>query len=104
MGGQITFEIQEETSSSSLTLSADGRKVVVGIIGVSFDEMQVYTFNNNEWNLRRSQEIGKVDSLSAVQEEFGKSVAITYDGNYIAAGSTEDTGPGYVWLYDFMIE
>lgn len=65
--------------------------------------MQVYTFTNNKWNLR-SQEIGKVDSLSAVQEEFGKSVAILNDGKYIAAGVTEDSGPGYVWLYYFMIE
>lgn len=50
--GQITFDMQEEISSSSLTLSAKGRKLVVGIIGVSFDTMQIYTFNNNEWNFR----------------------------------------------------
>ena len=103
--GIIEFESPGDFSSSSLSLSADGERLVVGTVQGNLDQIQVYTFMNNEWILQE-QATGKNEFRPSV-EEFGKSVAMSYDGKYIAAGAPEasggDSGLGYVWIYEFMI-
>lgn len=100
--GIIVFESPDDVSSSSLALSGDGRRLVVGTVqGNSLDQIQVYTFMNNDWILR--EQVGK-------NERFGNSVATSYDGKHIAVGAPEATvgdidiggGIGSVWIYEFL--
>ena len=96
----IEFESPGDVSFSSLALSADGERLVVGTVQGSLGQIQVYTFTKNN-------KFVKGEFIPST-EQYGKSVAVSHNGRDIAVGAPEasigESGFGYVWIYNLLIE
>ncbi len=78
----------------SLAISEDGNTLAIGApTNKEFNKergcVKVYTWNskNNSWDLKGNQLIGDISTDEFVGEQFGKSVAISSDGNVVVVGA-----------------
>jgi hypothetical protein len=97
MGADIDGEAADDNAGSSLSMSADGETVAIGAKGndgaFGFNavagHVRVFQWNGSEWN-----PVG--DDIEGVSDAdyFGESVALSADGNIVAAGAHWNSGNG----------
>jgi hypothetical protein len=94
--GDIPGEVAEERSGYSVSMSADGTRVVVGAYsntggGLSFRGMtRIYQWNGSAWSKMPTGDIpGEVAS-----EQSGWSVSMSADGRRVVVGANGNTGGG----------
>ena len=95
-GGDIPGETEAEQSGYSVSMSADGTRIVVGVPNntggglTSRGIARVYQWNGSGWLKMTGGDIpGEVAS-----ENSGRSVSISADGNRIVVGAYNNTGGG----------
>jgi hypothetical protein len=95
-GGDIPGEVANEYSGQSVSMSADGTRIVVGAYynaggGLANRGMtRVYQWNGSGWPKMSGGDIpGEVDS-----EYSGRSVSMSADGTRIVVGAYYNTGGG----------
>ncbi|MCB0840862.1 MAG: hypothetical protein KDD99_29540, partial [Bacteroidetes bacterium] len=94
VGDNIIGTVSQERSGSSVALSADGNRVVIGApgnagLGFSDGSVGVYELSGGYWFQVGSDIMGEEDL-----DEFGASVAISNDGNRIIAGAPYNSQNG----------
>ena len=100
IGQDINGENDYDASGYSISLSADGSRVVIGAPRNSNDNgfysghARVYEYNNSgQW-----EQIGKDLDGQDDNDSSGESVSISADGNTVAVGAPEN-GNGYVRIF-----
>ena len=105
VGSDIFGSVGNERFGSSVAMSDDGTRLVVGGDGVSNSAtsggvVRVYDLVNGAW-----QQTG-ADLVGGTNDRFGSAVAISGNGGIIAAASAEGTsvsgGAGYVKTYSLV--
>ncbi|WP_299519845.1 T9SS type A sorting domain-containing protein [Winogradskyella sp.] len=90
----------------SVSLSSDGNTLVVGAPGNSDNgsfagHVRIYEFQNDSW----VQIVGDIDS-EAMGDEFGRSTALSDNGEFLAVGAVTNDGngidSGHVRIYEFQ--
>jgi hypothetical protein len=83
---------------SSVALSADGNTLVLGNEGANSSQGGAWVFNRIgvNWTQEGLKIIGSSISSNA---RFGKSVAISADGNTIMVGAPDDASQGAAWVF-----
>ncbi|GAK85895.1 RTX toxin putative [Vibrio ponticus] len=81
-------------SYSTVSISADGKVLVIGDYGYSSftGRVRIYQFTDESWNYR-TQFIGGSSSY------FGFSSALSSNGDVIAVGAADQGNTGYVYVY-----
>ena len=104
LGDDIDGEAEFDMSGLSVALSADGTVVVIGspFHMNFFGQARVYYWNNTvaSWEKRGKDLVGRPSN-----DHFGKSVAISDDGNIVAVGAPairSDNRKGYVQVYHII--
>lgn len=97
VGGDIVGEEISDYSGRSVSLSGNGTMVVIGApwndgedAGSRRGHIRVYKFESDDW-VQLGNDIDGEDKT----DSFGDSVAISFDGLRVAAGSTMSRGPSY---------
>lgn len=102
IGNDILGKAETEEVGNSVALSADGNRVAVGapgetLTGPAGGRVRIYQLENDEWIQIGNDIIG----LEA-GDKFGRSVAISADGNRVAVGIPFYSGDnGLVKVYEF---
>lgn len=105
-GADIDGIEDSEVSGGAVAISADGNTVVIGAeenstAGSDAGQARVFDWDGSAW-------VQRGDGINGVvaDDEFGDSVAISADGNAIAAGSkrSDDNGTnsGHVRVFDWV--
>lgn len=94
LGSPILGAASSDQFGSSIDLSADGRRMVVGAreestAGADAGQASVFEWINNTWSL-----VGSPINGEAAGDECGTAVAISADGNRILVGSPGWDGTG----------
>ena len=85
-GSDINGEAANDHSGSSISLSSDGKILVVGAYtndgnGSTSGHARIYKWSNNSWS-----QIGSDIDGEAQGDQFGISTSISSNGNRIAVG------------------
>jgi hypothetical protein len=105
VGSDIDGEAASDFSAESVSLSDDGNTVVIGSInnsgnGSKSGHARIYRLNNNAWT-----QLGLDINGEAADDNSGKSVALSADGNTVAIGASLNDGnganSGHVRIYRF---
>ncbi|MCF6768610.1 FG-GAP repeat protein, partial [Thiotrichales bacterium 19S11-10] len=94
VGSSIVGELAGANAGFSVSLSHDGRRIVVGE-NLNSDNhsneglVRIYEYDGSNWQLLSLGIEGE-----AAGDKFGVSVAISGDGRYIAAGAHQNDGTG----------
>lgn len=95
VGLDITGDNPGDDFGQSISLSADGLLVAVGIPGVS--KARVYEFEGGVWQIRASELSGTPGDF------FGGAISITPDGNRLVVGAGQaDATAGVARVYEFV--
>ncbi len=102
IGKDIDGDAAKDWSGYSLSLSANGSIVAIGAIGAEIDgksnagQVKVYRIDSDglSWELLGESIYGDNDI-----DDFGASVDISPDGDYLAVGTRVNGGPGYVKVF-----
>ncbi|MBV7269120.1 T9SS type A sorting domain-containing protein [Winogradskyella luteola] len=106
IGNDINGSQNNGAMGFSMDMSADGTIFVVGALGedttlTNPGRVSVYKYENNTWSL-----LGGVLSGATASEQFGRSVAISADGNIIAVGAMQSDANGDISgqarIYEFQ--
>ena len=94
LGDDIDGNAMDDWSGLSVALSSDGQTVAVGAPswtgnGSSAGQVRVYTWNGTTWSL-----LGDNINGEAAGDNLGRSVALSSDGQTLAAGATGNDGNG----------
>jgi hypothetical protein len=90
LGSEIEDGPANKRNGTSVSLSSDGKNLVVGSV---LGGARVYNLTeNNTWVLKGSQLLPNVG---------GKSVSINEEGDSIAVGSEEEYGNGRVYIFNY---
>jgi hypothetical protein len=85
LGSNITGTARKDYAGSSVAIARDGECFIYGAVGATGDVdsgvAYVYCWDQNDW-VKRDSLFGE-----AVADEYGHTVAITSDGNYVAVGA-----------------
>lgn len=101
LGGIIEGEINGDNSGWSVSLSGDGKRLVIGspysILNSQLGHVRVYEENNGFWG-----QIGDIIYGNGNSSNFGLSVSISMDGSRIAIGEPDIAfnGPGQVQVFE----
>ena len=101
LGGALRGEADGDWFGRSVSISADGNKIIVGAsLGGRSSEStapgytKIYEWNGVSWNLQ--QKLTGID----IKDWFGFSVSMSNDGNTVAIGAPlYDTNTGYTTVY-----
>ncbi len=101
MGNDINGEGNSDNFGRSVSLSADGNRVVIGgptnsSSGYSAGHARVFEFQGGTWN-----QLGTDIDGEATNNHFGTSVSLSANGNIVAVSSDRGAGVGYVKVYQF---
>ncbi len=105
LGADIDGEAENNSSGSSVSLSADGNRVAVGARGndgngTDSGHVRVYTWTGAAWT-----QLGAAIDGEAARDESGRAVALSADGNRVAVGASGNdgngTGSGHVRVYQW---
>jgi hypothetical protein len=107
LGGDIIGEGSGDKSGSALALSSDGSRVAIGAdknddAGANAGHVRVFDYvaGTDSW-----VQVGADINGEAEIDLFGRSVALSDDGNRLAAGATMNDGnganSGHVRVYDY---
>ncbi len=98
LGDDIDGAANSEVFGTAVAMTKDGSRIVAGAPGGK--KVRVYDWNGTAWN-----QVG--DDIYKDKASFGKSIAISDDGNVIAFGAPDVTtifdtnvGSAYVYYYD----
>lgn len=87
-------------SGNSVAVSANGNTIIIGAawdaIGANTNQGSAHIF---KWNGSNWIETKIVASDGAAQDMFGKSVAVSSDGNIVAVGAESDDNMGSAYVY-----
>ncbi|TNF70247.1 MAG: DUF4347 domain-containing protein [Gammaproteobacteria bacterium] len=104
LGADIDGEAAGDRSGHSVSLSDDGLTVAIGAInnddGASNGgHVRVYTYDGATW-VQKGLDI----DASSANEDFGRSVSISSDGDTVAIGAPviDATGSGHVEIYRYI--
>lgn len=95
IGQDIDGETADELSGSSVSISADGTRVVIGAplnsqTQLRAGQVRVYQETNGNWT-----QVGQDLDGEANEDRFGNSVSISDDGTRIAIGGFLNNGNGF---------
>jgi len=105
IGSDIDGEVAGNLSGWSVDISADGNRVAVGATfnsgnGLNSGHVRIWEFNDTEW-----VQIGNDIDGEAPNDQSGRSVAISANGNRVAIGASlnDDNGndSGHVRIWEF---
>ncbi|MFL0353000.1 HYR domain-containing protein [Xanthomarina sp. GH4-25] len=107
IGSDINGVSASDLFGSSVALSADGNRVVIGALGVdigtetNYGTATVYDNIGNNW-----VQVGSVLFGESQNNQFGSSVSISDDGNIIAIGASFGgaSNGGYMRAYTFSTD
>lgn len=104
IGGELEGENSEDLFGGALSISGDGKVIVVGAgwnseIGINSGHARIFKENENIWT-----QVGVDIDGDEADDFFGASVSVSSDGNRIAIGADqfnnfEVFNPGYVKIY-----
>lgn len=94
-GNTITGEVNNDNFGWSVSISADGNIVAIGIYkndgaGVDAGQVRVYEYDSNNWLQKGNNIDGEV-----ANDRFGFSVSLSDDGNTLVAGAPQHTENAY---------
>lgn len=107
MGADIDGEAAEDRSGSSVALSTDGSRLVIGAprnsdISTDSGHVRAYQWSGAAW-----EQLGNDIDGESGGDQFGFHVSVSADGNRLAAGTgyAGETGadPGYVQTFDLGV-
>ena len=93
LGDIISGESDSDELGSSMSFSSDGSVLATGTPGkkdangYSVGGVQIFKFNNNQWEQLGQSIIG--GTVSSFADKLGESVSISNDGNRLAVGGSE---------------
>jgi Domain of unknown function (DUF4347) len=93
LGADIDGEASEDESGFAIALSADGKTVAIGAPmndgnGMNSGHLRIYRLNtSNQW-----VQLGIDIDGEAIYDSFGRSVALSADGNTVAGGARFSNG------------
>jgi hypothetical protein len=95
LGQDIDGEAAENRSGWSVSLSADGNRVAIGVPyndgnGSSAGHVRIYGLAGNSW-----EQLGQDIDGEAAVDRSGNSVSLTADGNRVAIGAFRNDGNGF---------
>jgi flagellin-like hook-associated protein FlgL len=91
---QLGFDIDGAGGTGrTVSMSSDGRTLIVGSANYSSDQIQIYVWDGSAWSQR-----GSTISSSG---DFGWSVDMTSDGNTVVAGALNSGSNGSTQVYDW---
>ena len=102
VGEDIDGKNSNEFFGSSVTITPDGNRIVVGAAAnnINSGRVRVYDWDGMNWN-----QVGEDIDGANIGDFFGASVAITSDGNRIVIGATASnsngTGSGQARIFDW---
>ncbi len=105
LGSDIDGEAASDRSGNSVSLSSDGSRVAIGAYrnsgnGSSSGHVRVYNYNSTSWI-----QLGSDIDGEAAGDNSGTSVSLSYDGNRVAIGATNNGGngsySGHVRVYNY---
>jgi len=105
LGSDINGEAAGDLSGSSVALSSDGNRVAIGATGnddaaVDAGHVRVYQWSGTGW-----KQLGADINGEAGGDYFGRSIALSSDGNRLAVGaswsSINEDNAGYVRIYQW---
>ena len=98
LGSILYGSVQDGQFGFSLAMSGDGGTVVVGAPGTNDGGVRVYRIGVGDWEL-----IGTVLIAKGSGIRFGRSVAVSYDGDRIVASSSfYDRSRGHARVFDLI--
>jgi hypothetical protein len=106
-GADIDGESAEDRSGSSVSLSSDGSRLVIGAPrngdnSTNTGHVRVYRWSGTDWT-----QLGADIDGEEAGDQFGYHVSLSADGNRVAGGTgyANETGvdPGYVQVYDIRM-
>ncbi len=91
LGSTITGAAAGDLAGTSVSLSADGKRVAIGspINNSSTGQVRIYTYSSGSWSL-----VGSAIAGEATGDEMGRSVALSAAGNVVSIGATLNAGTG----------
>ena len=95
-GGKATF-------GTSLALSADGNRLVVGLLELERwrlflpGHVQSFYWDGSTW-----LPLGSEITTATTEDRFGQSVCMNQNGNIIGVGATVDDTNGFVRIYEWV--
>ncbi|KAI2507075.1 hypothetical protein MHU86_7344 [Fragilaria crotonensis] len=100
LGSILYGAVEEGQFGFSLAISGDGSTVVVGSPGTNEGGVRLYRISNGDWALIGSALIAKESGI-----RFGRAVAVSYEGDRVAATSFfHDSTRGHVRVFDLIDE
>jgi len=107
MGADIDGEAAADRSGSSVSLSSDGARLVIGAPRNGDDLTETGHMRTFQWSGTGWMQLGTDMDGGAAGDQFGYHVSISADGNRLAGGSgyADEPGdaPGYVRVYDLSM-
>jgi hypothetical protein len=104
-GADIDGEAGNDISGWSVSINSDGSTVAIGSIkntgaGTNAGHVRVYEWSGTSW-IQKGVDI----DAEASQDQFGRSVSLSSDGNIVAVGATQNDGAGtnagHVRIYEW---
>ena len=106
LGSDIVPSNERSNDELKVSLSADGLTLAVGSPWtdsnglIDSGEVKIYRYINNSWEL-----LGKAIGGEGIEDNFGKAIDISYDGNMVVIGAPYNDGngrhSGHVRVYQY---
>lgn len=91
LGSSITGSAAGDLAGTSVSLSADGKRVAIGspINNSSTGQVRIYQYSSGSWTI-----VGTAITGEATGDEMGRSVALSAAGNTVSIGAPINAGTG----------
>lgn len=88
-GSTITSGVFADQFAAATTLSKDGNTLAVGATATGSGRVEIYHWDGSVWQLK-----GDTLKGTAISDQFGAAIDLSYDGTIVAAGAPAYTGVG----------